>query len=436
MRQLFITFLVAISPGWACSCFNSATPCSALGGSPVIFVAEVIVDSGDGWGQGPAKVVIVEPLQNVPKGLKEATISTGAGSSCYRRLIAGERYVIITGGPQYSVSSCNESFLLRGNEHILDAMRNQLKGGAPRLVGAVLRSTGRYSRERGISNVRVELSNGESRHTANTDGEGRYEISGLGAGRYKIQLSKDGYFPDEEYNNRWSGTMVLNRETNKIEPVKDVPGEIEITGRSCEIRDLAMWPAGSIRGVIRGVEGKPLEGVTVQAFGFDHRHQRESSPLRTAVTDSNGKYSIQPLPSGQYVVGVNADLYRDENPYPPIVYSNGQPVYLGEVASAVGIDLAVGAPRTPAKLRVKAVTSDGKPLQGARVRLDTPAGVQRWFSREETNANGELVAPVYGGERYMVKIFHYINGRRLAGTAPVPVINQETTVTVVLQAEP
>lgn len=133
MRLLFLTALVVQST-WACSCVNTATPCSQLNGPAVIFVAEVIVDSGEDWGQGPAKVAIVEPLRNVPAGLQEATIDTAAGTSCYFRLRAGERYVIITTGPRYLVAGCTSSFPLRGNEHILDAMRNQLNGGAPRLL--------------------------------------------------------------------------------------------------------------------------------------------------------------------------------------------------------------------------------------------------------------------------------------------------------------
>ena len=88
MRQLFLAFLI-VAPAWACTCFNTATPCSVLGGPSVIFVADVVADSGEGWGQGPATVKIVEPLQNVPTGLKEATIDTAAGTSCYFRLLSG-----------------------------------------------------------------------------------------------------------------------------------------------------------------------------------------------------------------------------------------------------------------------------------------------------------------------------------------------------------
>ncbi len=414
------------------------SPCSSIGGDSVIFVAEGLSDSGDGWGNGPGRVAIIEPLQNVPRELKEVTVATGAGTSCYRPIRTGEQYVIITSGPRYSIAACNGSFELKGNEHILDAMRNQLRGGGPGLAGIVRRSTGRYSHGTGVSNARVELRNGEARHEAITDGEGRYAISNLEAVRYKILVSKEGYVPDDEFNNRSSDRLAIHPKTNKIEPVKDVPGEIEIMGQTCTIRDLALWPSGSIRGTVRGVEGKPLPGVPVEAFPVNEKGRQDSRALRTAVTDSQGQYILQPLPAGQFVVGVNARLHEDTSAYPPGVYAGGRPISLGEVARVEGIDLALGAPRTAARLRVRAVNAIGRPLQGARVWLEAPGGKERWSSREHTNAEGELIAPVYTGEEYIVRVSHYETGngiRSISGRARIAVDQGETNVTVVLQAE-
>src|SRR5581483_8253516 len=104
-------------------------------------VARALTDSGERWGTGPARVAVEEPLQNVPSGLQETEIQTSAGTSCYFRLRAGERYVIISNGPRYSVGGCSNSFQVRGNEHILEALRDRVKGGPSRLVGTVLKST-------------------------------------------------------------------------------------------------------------------------------------------------------------------------------------------------------------------------------------------------------------------------------------------------------
>jgi hypothetical protein len=84
-----------------------------------------------------------------------------------------------------------------------------------------------------------------------------------------------------------------------------------------------MWPQGRISGRVRSAAGSPLEGVTVQAFAFDPKGERESRPLRTGTTDGSGKYLIEPLPGGEYVIGVNANLYQDLEPYPPTVFTGG-----------------------------------------------------------------------------------------------------------------
>jgi hypothetical protein len=97
MRVVWLLFMTSAS-SWACFCINTSTPCSRVGGSTAIFVARVLIDSGEGLGTGPAHVAIEEALQNVPPGLREADIDTAALTSCYFRLQAGERYVIISEG--------------------------------------------------------------------------------------------------------------------------------------------------------------------------------------------------------------------------------------------------------------------------------------------------------------------------------------------------
>ena len=98
--RFLISALLTTLPVFGCSCLNTASPCTAMGEGTVVFVARVVVDSGDGWGKGPARVVVEEPIWNVSKDLREAEINTAAGTSCYYHLEAGERYVIIAVKPQ------------------------------------------------------------------------------------------------------------------------------------------------------------------------------------------------------------------------------------------------------------------------------------------------------------------------------------------------
>ena len=431
MRFLWM-LLLAAAPSWACSCISNATPCSQVGGSTVIFVARVLTDSGEGWGTGSARVAIEEGLQNVPSGLREVDINTAAGTSCYFRLKAGERYVILTQGPSYSVAACSTSFQLRGKEHILQALRDQIKGGSPSLVGTVLKSTGAYSHGGGIEGVSVIAEAEGVRLQTATDGFGRYEIPKLNPGRYKIEISKTGYIPDSTYNQRWSGRMVLNPATKRIEPDKADPGWVVVSANSCSIWDLAMWPAGRIIGTVRDANRRPLSGVTVQGFAFDTKNNRESSPLRTAKTTSDGTFTLEPLPAGNYAVGVNAKLYDDDDAYPPTLYLDGRGTYLAESATLSNIDIVLPPARVAAKLLITVLGPDGGPYSGAAIRLDNLEGVQRWFSRNKSDENGEITLPVYVGERYVVRSFDYRSDGEFQGVAQLEVVDKSPSIVVVL----
>jgi len=420
-----------------------------------VFVGQVLTDSGEGWGTGPARVLIEEPLFHTPNNLREVEIDTSAGTSCYYRLKAGEHYVIfaeksVKAASRLKIGGCSNTFLLEGNEHILDALRNKSRGGPSSLVGKVFRSTGTYSHEVGIAGAAVVATSATARFEAVTDAIGRYEIRGILPDRYEVEVSKVGFVPDPEYNHQWSGRMVLNKTTNTIEVDESGPAwSIDISERSCEVRNLSLWPQGKISGIVVGETGAPVNDITVQAFAFDGKGERESTPLRTGKTDATGRYVIEPLPPGEYVVGVNAESYSDTEAYPPTVFgakkdsSTPTKVLLEEGGQAGAINLVLPGKRSLTKLRVEVLDPSGGPHRGATVTLENLAGVQRFFSRGKTSADGVLEIPVYVGEKYIVKVFDFTfsggAGSReeqeydyLGGSSRADVTEARQTITIVL----
>ena len=101
--------------------------------------------------------------------------------------------------------------------------------------------------------------------------------------------------------------MKLDEKTNVWEPDNSDRGAIFMGPSACQIWDLAMWANGRISGTIRGKDNQPLDDVTVRAFGFNEKGQRESTALRSSKTDATGVYTLDRLPEGDYEVGVNAD---------------------------------------------------------------------------------------------------------------------------------
>jgi len=225
--------------------------------------------------------------------------------------------------------------------------------------------------------------------------------------------------------------MTLNTKTNTIEPDDADPGLVDVSKNSCRIWDPAMWPAGRVKGTIRNRDGKPLSGVTVQAFAFDDKDKRESSPLRVAKTALDGAYTLEPLPSGKYVIGVNGEMSKDEDVYPPTFYSGAKAIYLSESGTLAGIDITLPAGRKAGQLHVTVLGPDGRPHSGATVYLENLEGEQRWFSNDPSDAYGEVRAPVYLGERYVVRSFD----TALQGAASLEVADESPSVTITLHRE-
>jgi len=410
MRGLIL--LVAAVPGWACSCVGFTDVCTFVGSKHAIFVARVIRDSGEGFGEGPARVAIEEAFQNVPAGLKEVEIETMAGSGCYSRLRARERYVIISAGPRYRVHGCSPSFPVRGHEYLLEALRRAAAGELPSVVGLAWRSSGGHREER-LPGVKVKaVGEGENRETL-TDGMGVYALHALAPGRYKIEVSKQGHLPDE---------LVAD-------PVTASRG-------ACVTRDYSLTPAGRVEGTVRDRQGRPLGDVQVQAFSIDERGERRSQPERTGKTGPDGKYAIEPLPPRGYAIAVNGEEYTDDDVYPPTFFSNGRAVRLAEAGVQGGIDLVLPPPRKPARLTVMAVDSDGKPFPATSIRWRDMRGRERGrlYLNERTT---EPVATLYIGERYEIEVSGYWRaaGRpeRWQGSVEIYVESENPSVVVTLR---
>jgi hypothetical protein len=395
--------------------------------------------------------LIEEALLHVPQDLREVDINTSAGTSCYYRLQAGERYVIFAqkqDGPplRLSIGACSNTFPLEGNRHILDALRNLSRGGLPRLVGIVRRNGGPYTRDGEVAGAVVTARSATTQYEAATDASGKYEIHGMLPGRYQIEVSKTGFAPDDEFNRRWSGRLALNEVTNTIEPDKDEPrGSVLIGERSCAVWDLAMWPRGRVSGTIRNAAGAPLEGVTVQAFASDPEGERDSNPLRTGTSNQAGRYTIEPLPGGEYVIGVNAETYRDNEPYPPTVFTGGKGgsaaarISVADGRETADIDLVLQKKRAGTTLKIEVRAPGGRPSTGAVVTLENPAGIERWNSIPEKSVDGVIEVPVYLGEQYVVRARVFDSGRNkseeydyLGGSTEVDVQMEKPTAVIVL----
>lgn len=212
-----------------------------MSGEAVVFVGRVLVDSGEGRGNGPARLRVEERLLNAPAELEEVEVNTAAGTSCYMRLAAGRRYVIFAtrDSGRLLTGSCTSTFLVDANEHILDALRNQSQGGPAMVVGLVWRTLYGSRGDGPVAGATVTLESGTARYEGVADASGHYEIRGVLPGRYRLDVSKPGFAPDEQFN-AMSQPLRWNDVTRKFE--RDGTSLL-VREHRCDMRDLGMWPA-------------------------------------------------------------------------------------------------------------------------------------------------------------------------------------------------
>ncbi len=413
--RLLIAFGASTTLGWSCSCVKGITPCNTFSKTPVVLMGKVIRDSGEGLGNGPARMAIEEVLHGLSSDVREIEVDTSAMSTCYMRLKLDEKYVIFGSLRDGRLVNhvCSGSFNVRGNDVLLNALRQAEAGASPRLIGTVGLAKGRYGSDGPAgAGIRIVAENSGMSRETRTLSDGQFEFTDISPGEWKIRVDSPGFV----HRNVWPR-----------EPI-----QVPVSG--CESRWLDAAQDGRISGRVTDEDGKPLAAVPVQAFNFDSRlGGLETSPFREAKTDAEGRYEIAGLPSQDYVVGVNGKKYSDELAYPRVYYPGTKDALAAKRVNVQGtqvtqgIDLILAPPRAAAELVIQAVDENETPLDeaGAKV-LDPNDGHQRVVGRQ-AGSDGLIRLPVWQGETYMVESYRF-KAMRVApqpGQRPFVIDNRE-----------
>ncbi|MCX6612753.1 MAG: hypothetical protein NTW74_18120, partial [Acidobacteria bacterium] len=70
------------------------TPCSEMHQTPLVILATVLKDSGEGWGTQNAEIRVDKVLKGTINAGTSLTVNSMAGTSCYFRLVQGKQYVL------------------------------------------------------------------------------------------------------------------------------------------------------------------------------------------------------------------------------------------------------------------------------------------------------------------------------------------------------
>lgn len=397
-----------------------------------------------------AHFLVEEPLKDI--GPVEVDVVTGGGGGdCGYDFKAGERYLVYAykseGGALsesmsrtviapskrtfvkrnvLSASICSRTRPLAQAQDDIELLRAFI-GGNPqtRIFGVASqleRLLGTYEYNINyvgpMEGLTVKAEGAQGKFETRTDKEGRYRFKELAPGKYKVGVQlPEGYGPLFDF--------------------VGAEAQIELTPRACGVElNFEAQIDGRISGRVFGADGQPVgEQVQVSIVTLESADKNFARAKSRSDYTKQGRYEIEGLPPGRYVLGVTiADPPERGTPYPTTYFPRGN-----DLKQATIIELAEGQKlkdydiHLPPPLELVTITgivsrANGKPAVGADIDLYDigDRGYSLSFGVDiKSDASGRFSIQAFKGRRYLLHAF--IDKDYFAGTGiQSEVVNIET----------
>lgn len=247
-----------------------------------------------------------------------------------------------------------------------------------------------------VAGVRVEVSNegGGGLRVATTDREGFYEVAGLAPGAYVARAQ----LPE---------TLTGYREL-----------KARLVARGCAQMDFYTHYDGRVAGRVIDSQGRPVAKLKVELISA------EGPPVSLnnlrARTDRDGRYELTGVPPGRHLVGFGLGSEPDA-PYPRTYYpgvadsAQATVVEVGPGQRLELLDLRLPPPRPDGSVTVSVVWPDGRPVEGATLRLENED--YPWSSnptpQERLEAAGRYRVKGFEGLTYWLHAYVNLKGRQM-----------------------
>ena len=398
-QVLVVSVIAPAGEALACVCARVGSPCAAIASSDaVIFSGTALEVSGP---QDPAgspsseRVVRVRfSVTELFRGAPAETIvvSTPENSGmCGYAFEAGESYLVYASRTAQGVvtSACSRTTHLSVAKDDLEMLHEAAQGAVrPRLQGSAVLLMARMNGTLipatvgGLPDIKVVARTGSTAHEATTDETGSFRFIGLEPGLYTVRVD-----PNERFQPMFD---------------REVTAQLD----DCSAEANLLLTVRSLSGTVRRPDGSPARDLRITVV--DVKRVSASDSVIT-FTDREGRWKIDGLPDGRYLVGF--DVFQApsaRSPFPPLWYpgvaqaGKGEEIALSDQRPRQ-LDLTLPAPLPRRTIRGLVLSASGQPVQGARVSIIDVEFPNQEAGEATSDAEGRFAIEAVDGRQVSVR---------------------------------
>ena len=396
---VLVSVIAPAGEALACVCSPVGSPCAAIESSDaVIFSGTALEVSGPrDSADFPTSERLVRVRFSVNEPFRGASAKTIVVSTpeesgmCGYEFKAGESYLVFAHRTAQGVvtSVCSRTKHLSVAQDDLEMLHEAAQGGVrSRLHGSALLLMARMNGTLipaiagGLPDIKVVARTGSTVHETTTDETGAFRFIGLEPGRYTVRVD-----PNERFKPMFD---------------REVTAQLD----DCSAEADLLLTAASLKGTVRRSDGSPARDLPITVV--DAKRVSASDSVIT-FTDAEGRWTIDGLPDGRYLVGFNVfQAPSARSPFPPLWYPGVAQAGKGEEIALRDqrprqLDLTLPAPLARRTFRGIVLNASGQPAQGATVTLIDVEFPNQEVGRTSTDAQGRFTIEAVAGRQVSVR---------------------------------
>ena len=369
-----LTLLVLNAPAVdACSCGGYPTICGSYQGADAVFIGVVqrvetkTAKTADGREFSASQLANVQVEKSFKGVAQPELVFYSGGSSCDAVYKEGQRRLFYAHynkeTKKWGVAACGRSRVLdevSGAGDDLLYLQNLPKSAAATRISGDLAHyeddpAKGFTRVRNIMGAKVKITGEGKTYEVYTDKDGVYEIYGLAPGKYTVEpelpMGLKVRFPihygELDYSDRKNVKLVLHE-------------------KSCASMDFVLSSKNRIAGKVFGADGQVLPHV---CLNLSLKDKTTASNWIFDCTDEQGRYELDEIPPGEYLIVLNSEGKISSNePFPtayyPGVFEKNKATVLAITDGSNLEDYDIHIPSQEKRRTLQGVFqySDGKPV--------------------------------------------------------------------------